>query len=273
MFRLMEKARKNNNGFSLVELIVVVLIIAIIAVALAPQVVKYVQKSRDNVALNNAATIKSAVQAAVAEYQGDTTSTTYELTKEYTFTVAQSGSAIGGADKDNLPKKLKDNIYFESMLPKYNPIVNLKTFSFNNLDAKLQKSINKISSKGLSLIKGDFYNINSLYELTKRKEDKESNYYKSMYKIFDGNNLIDLFLVEVDYHEYLLNLQDDHETEATINEKINKIFQMDPTNKNIYNEKMLSDRKLYEINEYPDCKYIAGYHAWGGEIYKKDETD
>ena len=146
-------------------------------------------------------------------------------------------------------KKLKDNIYFESMLPKYNPIVNLKTFSFNNLDAKLQKSINKISNKGLSLIKGDFYNINSLYELTKRKEDKESNYYKSMYKIFDENNLIDLFLVEVDYHEYLLNLQDDHETEATINEKINKIFQMDPTNKNIYNEKMLSDRKLYEINE------------------------
>lgn len=110
MFRLMEKARKNNKGFSLVELIVVVLIIAIIAVALAPQVVKYVQKSRDNVALNNAATIKSAVQAAVAEYQGDTTLTTYELTKEYTFTVAQSGSAIGGADKDKLPKKLKDNI-------------------------------------------------------------------------------------------------------------------------------------------------------------------
>ena len=69
MFRLMEKARKNNKGFSLVELIVVVLIIAIIAVALAPQVVKYVQKSRDNVELNNAATIKSAVQSAVAEYE------------------------------------------------------------------------------------------------------------------------------------------------------------------------------------------------------------
>ena len=30
--------------------------------------------------------------------------------------------------------------------------------------------------------------------------------------------------------------------------------------------------KLYEINEYPDYKYIAGYHAWGGEIYKK-QTD
>lgn len=69
MFRLMEKARKNDKGFSLVELIVVVLIIAIIAVALAPQVVKYVKTSRDNVELNNEATIKSAVQAAVAEYE------------------------------------------------------------------------------------------------------------------------------------------------------------------------------------------------------------
>ena len=75
MFRLMEKARKNNKGFSLVELIVVVLIIAIIAVALAPQVVKYVQKSRDSVELNNEATIKSAVQSAVAEYESQIAAT------------------------------------------------------------------------------------------------------------------------------------------------------------------------------------------------------
>lgn len=31
--------------------------------------------------------------------------------------------------------------------------------------------------------------------------------------------------------------------------------------------------KLYEINEYPNSEYIAGYHAWDGEIYKRDETD
>ena len=31
--------------------------------------------------------------------------------------------------------------------------------------------------------------------------------------------------------------------------------------------------KLYEINEYPDYEYIAGYHEWDGKIYKKDETD
>ena len=153
-------------------------------------------------------------------------------------------------DLENLGyKKLKDNVYFESMLPKYNPIVNLKNFKYELLDSKLQNKISKISTKGLNLIKGDFYNLNSLYELTKRKDDITSDFYKTMYKLFDEKNMIDLFLVEVDYHEYLLNLQDDYQTEATINEKINRIFQMKPSDKNIYNEKMISDRKLYEINE------------------------
>lgn len=123
------------------------------------------------------------------------------------------------------------------MLPKYNPIVNLKNFKYELLDSKLQNKISKISTKGLNLIKGDFYNLNSLYELTKRKDDITSDFYKTMYKMFDEKNMIDLFLVEVDYHEYLLNLQDDYQTEATINEKINRIFQMKPSDKNIYNEK------------------------------------
>ena len=40
------KMREDNRGFSLIELIVVVLIMAIIAVALAPQVMKWVENSR-----------------------------------------------------------------------------------------------------------------------------------------------------------------------------------------------------------------------------------
>ena len=32
-------------------------------------------------------------------------------------------------------------------------------------------------------------------------------------------------------------------------------------------------RKLYEIKEYPDYKYIAGYLSWDGNIYKKELTD
>lgn len=73
MFELMNtqraKMKKNGDkGFTMIELIVVILIIAIIAVALAPQVVKYVNQSRIATDLNNAATLKSAISTAYADY-------------------------------------------------------------------------------------------------------------------------------------------------------------------------------------------------------------
>lgn len=40
------KATKKNNGFSMVEIIIVIAIMAVLAAALAPQLIKYIRKSR-----------------------------------------------------------------------------------------------------------------------------------------------------------------------------------------------------------------------------------
>ncbi len=64
----MKTLKKNNKGFSLVELIVVILIMAIIAVALAPQVMKWVGESKKSADSNNIAGIKASMDAAVADY-------------------------------------------------------------------------------------------------------------------------------------------------------------------------------------------------------------
>lgn len=61
--------KKNNKGFSLVELIVVVLIMGIIAVALAPQVMKWVGTSKEKTDESNKAALKSSVQMALADWQ------------------------------------------------------------------------------------------------------------------------------------------------------------------------------------------------------------
>ena len=57
--------KKNNKGFSLVELIVVVLIMGILAVALTPQVMKWVDKSRLAADKDNFEAVKAAAALAV----------------------------------------------------------------------------------------------------------------------------------------------------------------------------------------------------------------
>ncbi len=59
--------QKKNAGFSLVELIVVVLIMAVIAVVLAPQIMKWVENSRLSTDKQNLNQLVSNVQLALAK--------------------------------------------------------------------------------------------------------------------------------------------------------------------------------------------------------------
>lgn len=57
--------KTNNKGFSLVELIIVIAIMAILAGAIAPALIRYIDKSRKSNDVSSAKTIKTAVETAL----------------------------------------------------------------------------------------------------------------------------------------------------------------------------------------------------------------
>jgi len=59
-----------NKGFSLVELIIVIAIMAILAAAIAPALIRYIDKSRKSDDLAAAETINTGVNAALANEDG-----------------------------------------------------------------------------------------------------------------------------------------------------------------------------------------------------------
>lgn len=100
---VMKKTKKNNKGFSLVELIVVVLIMAIIAVALAPQVMKWVGQSRVSKDINVYEQVYSNLQTAVAKEEVWNDIKNGVVTVTVSKTAAPSFAASAGAGGGTAP--------------------------------------------------------------------------------------------------------------------------------------------------------------------------
>lgn len=86
----MRKEKMNNKGFSLVELIIVIAIMAILIVVLAPQYLKYVEKSRNSTDVSNATEMVTAMQVYAAD--PDVAATDAFPAGDFTITVNSTGT-------------------------------------------------------------------------------------------------------------------------------------------------------------------------------------
>ena len=97
---------RKNKGFSLVELIIVIAIMAILVGVMAPQLIKYIEKSKVSSDTQLAGTVQTALVTALADPQVND-ATTYNtefnaLTNAVDVSTALAQNAIGSAMKENL---------------------------------------------------------------------------------------------------------------------------------------------------------------------------
>ncbi len=98
--------KKNNKGFSLVELIVVILIMAVLAVAIAPQVMKWVNNSRIAADVQTQDSVVAAAQLALT----DNNIYTSMQSKSVTITVSDSNVVYSSGTPSNFETEMNKTI-------------------------------------------------------------------------------------------------------------------------------------------------------------------
>lgn len=164
-------------------------------------------------------------------------------------------------------KKLKDNLYFESVLPRFSAVVSLKNYSMNSVSKNTRNKIRRAHHKGLHIELAEKSGIDILQKFIKNKRTINEYYYKDYYNVFKKDDMIDLFLVSIDSEEFLMNSRELYEKELEINNRLVSLLNRENNKRNL-NKKMDSDRKILnykqdvkfatELNTKKDKVYIAG---------------
>ena len=135
---------------------------------------------------------------------------------------------------------------FELVCPRINPYINLKKYDVSKLDDDIKKIIAQSDNKGLEYEIATSKEIGIFYNFIKNTTTCSINSYRNLLNIFSKDNMAELILVKVDYKKFLVQAQENYNTELENNNACNDLIRENASEENI-NLKMESDKLLLQL--------------------------
>lgn len=139
--------KKNNFGFSMVELIVVIAIMAVLVGILAPQFVKYIEKTKVSSDIQNFQSVKEAVESYYIEHNDDIDGKKFELS------VVNGRAQIVCEDKNDILKNYG--------LP---TDIEVKSDGWINVKMNFEPSANKWEITGTNKLDEEKYQLVTMFQ-------------------------------------------------------------------------------------------------------------
>ena len=141
------------------------------------------------------------------------------------------------------------NNFFEALKPRFEAILDLNKplpILFKNVKKEFRTKIRGAIKNGIQTFKGDFRELEYLYEFKKNKYDRDLNYYQDCYGYFSKRNMIDLYYTKLDAKKHLQEVQrklNYYEQQSSIlSNQIIKNARKNP--QNLINKKINMDKYL-----------------------------
>jgi len=158
--------------------------------------------------------------------------------------VLENNSTIYNLQETDYQKKKKE-INLNSTYLNYN---SNNKIMYDNLSRFIKRDLKENKKRGIKIFKGSEKDINTFYNLIKKKTTNNVDYYLNLYKTFDNpNNKFDIYFASINVDTYLKNYNNLLNKEKIINEKLNsKMIDINVRNKEYYLKKKIASDKLIE---------------------------
>ena len=170
MFKWFKNKKKDNKGFTLVELVIVIAILAILVGLLAPQYTKYVEKSRKAADANNMDEMVKVVKVLAADPASELPAATYTI--QISNTADDTATSVSSDEKTTgTPGKVAIEKALDESIPKWKS-TNTKSQKWNDGAASPIKAVITVSEDGGT--KAEYSVVN--YKQAEGKTDPFANY-------------------------------------------------------------------------------------------------